>query len=447
MLRLRYWLAHHASLVAVTALALAVRLYWNLGIHPPLDQRRSDMGMYLGRATEMLDKPWIPQPYYTIFPYGTHLLAFALKWLFGRENSVAFSVAFAALGALAVGYTFATAERLSPRPAARWIAGLTLALYYPWISYCGYVLSETPFTLALAATAFYSLRLADRGRPRDAFRLGLSIAIGAVFRPQILLSAAFLGLHVLARRRAWRGLTRGHFARVAAPIVLVLAASSARFYWHTSTGTGLHGGQLGLISSNGPVNYVFGRCHATQITSDGKSSFTSPALTALAYQEKNPRARPIFPLDPVLGASVHFSGNMWEPAGAYELAHRCVEKSGYLAQARFALAHVVLLWAYNLPWPDQAQIPRFRRPMEVSAVLHAILILPLAAVAIVLAFRRRGARRLLLAAHPLAMIAMAMIYFGDARFRVPYDGILIVLAAEILVAAFIWLRRRPFSAY
>lgn len=447
MLRLRDWLARHAGLVVITALALAVRLCWNLGVHPPLDYPRSDMGMYLGRANEMLDKPWVPQPYFTLFPFGTHLLAFALKWLFGRDNSVAFSVAFAALGALAVGYTFATAERLSPRPSVRWLAGLTLAFYYPWISYSGYVLSETPFALALAATAFYALRLADRGRPRDALWLGLSLALGAVFRPQILLSAALLGLHFLARRRVWHGFTRGHLARVAAPIVLVLAVSSARFYWHT--GASLHGGQLGLISSNGPVNYVFGRCHSTVVTSDGNSAFMSPALAALGFHEKNPGASPIFPLSPVLGTNVHFVGKMWQPAGAYALAHACVEKSGYLTQARFALGHVVMLWAYNLPWPDQAQLPRFRAPMAVSAVLHSLLILPPAALAVVLSFRfrRRAARRLLLAVHPLAMIAVAVIYFGDARFRVPYDGLLIVLAAELLVAAVTWLRRRPFSAY
>jgi hypothetical protein len=445
VLRLRHWLARNASLVAVTVFALAVRLLWNLGIHPPLDHRRSDMGMYLGRAAGMLDAPWKAQPHYTIFPYGTHLLAFALKWLFGRENSAAFSVAFAALGALAVGFTYATAERLSPSPRVRLLAGLTLALYYPWISFSGYVLSETPFALALAASAFYVLRLADRGRPGDAWRLGIALALGAVFRPQILLSAAFFGLHFLVRRRAWRGFTRGHLARVAAPIVLVLAASSVRLYWHTSTNW--RNGQLGLVSTNGPVNYVFGRCHATVVTSDGGGYFASPSLMALYLHEDNQRGRPIFPLDPVLETTVHFPGKMWEPAGAYALARRCVEKSGYLVQVRFALTHVVLLWGYNLPWPDQAAILPFRSLMAVSTILHVVLILPPAALAVALAFRRRGARRLLLAVHPLAMIATAMIYFGDARFRVPYDGLLIVLAAEILVAAATWLRRRPFFAH
>jgi hypothetical protein len=441
MLRLRHWLARNRGLVFITLLAFAVRLVWNLSVHPLLDYRRSDMGMYLGRANTMLEKPWTPQPYFTIFPYGTHVLVYALKRLFGSDNGVALGMAFAAMGALAVGYCFATARRLSPLARVRWLTGLTLALYYPWISFSGYVLSETPFALILSAAAFYSLRLADRGRARDAWLLGATFAVGAAIRPQILLSAALLGLHFLVRRRAWRGFARGHLARIAAPLVVVLAASSLRLYWHTAKDW--HGGQIGLVSTNGPLNYALGRCHSVAIASDGNGYFSSPSLGSLAGYEKNYHRAPLLPLDPVLGTTVRFKGQIWEPAPALALAHQCVEKSGYLVQARFALTHVVLLWAYNLPWPDQAQSPRFREPMNASAVLHAILILPPAALAVLLSFRRRGARRLLLVTHPLAMILTAMIYFGDARFRVPYDGILVLLAAELVVSGIAYLRRRP----
>lgn len=436
MLRLRQWLARHAGLVVVTLLAFAVRVVWNLSVHPLLDYRRSDMGAYLGRANAMIEKPWTPDPHFTIFPYGTHFLVYAVKRLFGADNGVALGLFFAAMGALAVGYCFALARRLSPLSRVRWLAGIVLVFYYPWISFSGYVLSETPFALALSASALYALRLADRGRARDAWLLGVTFALGAVIRPQILLSAALFGLHYLVRRRAWRGSSRWHAARVAAPIALILAASSVRLYWHTSTSW--RGGQMGLVSTNGPLNYALGRCHSVVITSDGNGYFSSPSLGALAAYE----TRALFPLDPVLGRTTRFPGQIWEPLPAYALARRCVETSGYLVQARFALTHVVLLWAYNLPWPDQAQAPRFRQAMNVSEILHAALILPLAVAAVGLSFRRRRARRFLLALHPLAMLLTAMIYFGDARFRVPYDGILVVLAADLLLSGIAHLRRR-----
>ena len=62
--------------------------------------------------------------------------------------------------------------------------------------------------------------------------------------------------------------------------------------------------------------------------------------------------------------------------------------------------------------------------MEVAQALHNLLVLPAALAAMALAFRRRRARAMLLALHVFALMAVAMIYFGDTRLRVPYDGIL-----------------------
>ena len=45
-----------------------------------------------------------------------------------------------------------------------------------------------------------------------------------------------------------------------------------------------------------------------------------------------------------------------------------------------------------------------------------------------LAFRRRHARRMLLALHVFGLFLVAVVYFGDTRLRAPYDGILVTLA-------------------
>src|SRR5262249_26318191 len=152
---------------------------------------------------------------------------------FGRQNDQALGASFAVLGTLAVTYTYATAVRFVTRPWARRFTGLVLVAYYPWISLGGYLLSETPFTFCVAAAAFHGLRLADRGRRRDAWLLGLFLALGAVVRPQILVAAVFLALHFVLRRRAWRHFTPRLAGWAAAPFALVLALSSARFYYHT----------------------------------------------------------------------------------------------------------------------------------------------------------------------------------------------------------------------
>ncbi|MEO7332121.1 MAG: hypothetical protein ABI193_26330, partial [Minicystis sp.] len=73
--------------------------------------------------------------------------------------------------------------------------------------------------------------------------------------------------------------------------------------------------------------------------------------------------------------------------------------------------------------------------------VHAIVILPPAALLMLLAFRRKHARILLLALHMWAEVLVAMLYFGDTRYRAPYDGVLIVLAAAGYVALLGWIFR------
>jgi len=185
-------LRRHRELLVVTLLALIVRLIWNLRVHPPLDYVYADMGGYLERARTGIDHPDGRFGYFTFFPWGTHVLLGFVMRLFGRDPRTAVGVLYAVMGALSVSFTFALARRFARQAWVPRVVGAVLVLYYPWISLGGYVLSEAPFTLFLGATAWAALRLADRGRPRDAWLLGLCIAVASIFRPQILISMPLL---------------------------------------------------------------------------------------------------------------------------------------------------------------------------------------------------------------------------------------------------------------
>ncbi len=416
------WLWQRLGLLLVTLAALAVRLGWNLRVHPPLDFVYSDMAGYLDRADAMIDKPTAWSGWFTLFPYGTHFFLFALKSAFGRDNGEAIGVAYAVVGALAVAYTYATAGRFLPRPWARRLVGLVLVLYYPWIALGGYTLSEMPFALGVAASSFYALRLADRGRRGDAWRLGLALGLGAALRPQILIAAGLLPVHFFLRRRVWRHFTPGLAARAAAPLVIILAFSAYRLH--------AHGSGWGLISTNGPLNFVFGRCHNTTLEAVAgrtRGFFSPPPLGSLLEHQREHR-RSLFRLDPVIGEKLTFNGHMWDAEPNDRLARACVAKTGYLKQARFSLTHVVLLWGYNVIWPDEALGEPWYHRMEIAGAAHNVAVLPGAALALLLAFRPRRGRALLLAVQVWSVVLTAMIYFGDTRYRAPYDGLLIVLA-------------------
>lgn len=460
-LALRALLWRSRGLLFVTLAALAVRLVWNLAFHNPVKFAYSDMGGYLDRANLILDATWkappLPQSpraadlfdyvfarlvgakaaYLTLYPHGTHVFLYLVKRVFGRDNATAVGASFAVLGALAVSYTHATAARFSQRRAVRRIVAFVLVFYYPWISLGGYALSETPFTTCVAASAFHGLRLADRGRRGDAWMLGAWLALGAVVRPQILVAAVFLGALFVLRRRVWRGFTLALVPRVVAPLALILGLSAGRLYYHVDHD------HLGLISQNGPLNFVFGRCHNTGLNakaSSGSAFFGPPALGALLGWEKE-HPHPLFSLDPALGVTLTIQGHMWDAAPNYQLARQCVQKTGPWRQVKYAVTHVVLLWGYNIIWPDMGQ-PKYRLPMNIFCVAHAVLILPPAALALLLAFRRRRARSMLLALHVWSLVLTSMLYFGDTRYRAPYDGLLTILGVGMMVEIGGWVRRR-----
>jgi hypothetical protein len=423
--RLAFGLRKHQGLVVVILAALAVRLVWNLAIHPPLDFAISDMAGYLKRADDVFLWRTKPAPYMTLFPWGTHTFVFVLKCLFGKQNRTAIGIAFALVGMISVAYSYATAANLFPN--ARWIRktlGLLLVVYYPWISLSGYVLSEPLFTATVAATTFYALRLADRGRARDAWYFGIAAALGTLFRPQMLLSVALFGLHAIIRKRAWKHRHFGNAIRVAIPIAVVLGISIARSEHELN--------RFALVSTNGPLNFAFGRCHATTIEAkakDGSGFFGPPPLGALlSYEKKNPNA--LFKLKPAASETIKFRGHMWDGDKLTEIAEQCIETTGWAKQAYYAATHVVLLYGYNTIWPD-AGLGSWRKKMAPWCHVQLPLVVPALVYAFLRTLSRRRPRELLVAMHLWALLITAILYFGDTRYRAPYDGVIFLLVLPV----------------
>jgi hypothetical protein len=425
------FVAKHRDLLVILLAALVVRLVWNLQVHPPMSPAYTvaDMGGYVERARTSIDHPDEPRGYFTLFPWGTHWLLSLVMRVFGKDNGAAIDVLYAVLGAGAVGYGFAIARRLTRSVRVSRVVGVVLVFYYPWIGLGGYVLSEPPFTLFLCATVFHALVYADRGRPRDAWLFGCALTLATLFRPQILAALPLYGILVLVRRRSFRRVRLKVIApAVVAPLALLVIVSAARVHFHT--------GHYGFVAGNGPLNFAFGRCHATTILAfapDRNGGYSPPSLGALGRRDaEQPGA--FFKLDPAMGTKLSIEGHTWDAAPLNFLARECIQKTGPARQARYALTHLALLWFFNTAWPDQNHAV-FRAYMETSQNLHDVFVLPAALVAAALAFQRRRARWMLLALHVLALMAVAMIYFGDTRLRTPYDGLLVTLAAVTYASA------------
>jgi hypothetical protein len=413
-------------------LALVIRLVWNLAIHPPGDFITSDMRSYWNQSNAMLNAPFHKDGGAVFFPYGTATLLTVVRAIFGRENHAALAIVYAGLGTLLVPLVYYLAERLTKTYHLPRVAAIVTCFYYPFISFGGYYLSELPFAVCVTAAAFYSLRLAERGRAVDAFLLGSALAVGATFRPQLLAAIPLLFGLWMIRRKHWPLWGARNWLRMAIPILLISAISVFRFQYHT--------GRLGFISGNAALNYAFGRCHALTIDASApgySASFSPPPMGYLDWREKH-RHNSFIRLDPALETKLSVRGNMWTSENFERLTHRCVAMTGYAKQARYAVVHIIMLWGFNNAWPD-ASDELYRYVMLGALAVHNIFFLMPAVIMLLAAFRRGFSRHALVGVHIAALVCIAALYFGDVRYRVPYDGLLIVLGLDGWRRIFGWL--------
>lgn len=442
------WLYENRWLLALVAAALIVRLHWNLVVHPPGEYYYSDMRGYMRRAEGMFTSSWGPREYDAFYPYGTHVLLYGLMKVFGPGfdpalrgdeaaalaslNHAAIAKVYAVFGAAIVGFGYLLARRVSKHAFVAPAVGLILVFYYPQVSLGGYFLSEIPFSLCLVGSTFFLVRLVDEGRASDALASGILVSLGFTIRPQILLSIALFGLLWLVWRKKMPALRFSRLLIAFIPLVLVVSASAWRMHYHTE--------RWGLISENGKFNQVFGRCHNNKIIAqpDGagrrRTSFGPPPLIQLAKREqKLPGQWP--GLDPAFEIEFTYRGYIGDSQILADYIDACVAKTGWRKQAEYSLVNGLLLWRYNVMWPDSGK-SRWREVARTWGIIHANVLAIPALIGLLGVFVVGRARGLgVIAVHLWAILIIAAAYIGGARFRSPYDPIIIVMAVEVYALA------------
>lgn len=421
--------------------ALVVRLHWNLEVHPPGDYVYSDMHGYVSRSHHLLRDPWGVREYDAFFPFGTHWMLAGIQWLFGKNNFEIIGIIYAIIGSIGVAQCYAIARRASRHAWVAPLAGSFAVFYYPQLSLGGYILSEIPYSIFLMGALLFALRLVDHGRHRDAWGMGLCAGVGAWFRPQLLLSAAAVGLFWLARRKSMPKLRFVHLIQSAIPLLLCLAAASAHLRHHT--------GRTGLVSENGSFNLVFGRCHNSKIQSNpdgkghGRVHFRPPSFLQLNNSENHAKKKGEEPerrLDPAFGDVFSYRGYIGDKEIHKERIKACIEKTGWAKQIAYGVTNAELLWRFNVPWPDSGK--RFwRSPSRWWRNLHRdLLAIPaLLGLAFIFIPGVRTVKMGLVAVNLLALVLTAAVFFGSIRIRTPYDFIIIVLAFEVYATALVFL--------
>ncbi len=305
------------------------------------------------------------------------------------------------------------------------------SVYFPFIHYAGLFLSENPFTFCCLLAFWLFLLAIDAPDARRAAlcagMAGLAAGLAASFKnsnfaPLLLLGAVYCVYSIKYRRP--------HLAIVVSSAMLGLAVLMLPM---TLRCTRLNEGHFCLAATNLASNMLIGHYgekgpfHWHDRARNLEFTFESPSAVLRGYAEH-----------------VDLDFGVYDSASNVRLAMRWTGE--HPAQAlRVSLQHVYDLFNGRTLWPS-AELWGVDWG-AVSQWLFWLFILPAAFARIVVRARpmlRLEAQSLpewLLLAPLLGLMATVFVTIGEVRYRVPFDGLFIVLAARTYVSLARWLSR------
>jgi hypothetical protein len=294
-----------------------------------------------------------------------------------------------------------------------------VAFWYPQVAFAGFFSTELWFAAAIALHAVFSGRAWRR--PWGQLSAGAAAAVAMVVRSQFMLTWGMEMLAVgLGRLRA-RGLrvTARDVTFLALPVALALGVTSARFHRLT--------GRWGLMNDSG-LNRIWADTDICKV----EASWTTPNGEEWTYWFSPPSKPATKPSD-----SVKFRGYIVDPDILERIRLERLRGVPLRDRLKRKLHNVSLLLYGNLPWPES----NYREPIHFVGFpgtvprqgvaegfrdALAFVFLPLCAAG--LALGRRNRTMLILAANLVTVFIAAWFFFGEARYHVPYDPFIVVLA-------------------
>jgi len=402
----RRWDRLALAAIGVGAVARGVWIFW---LHKPLDYVYSDMLVYLTYAKQIAD--WQGLGVYTTFqPQGMHLLlAIPLAVLGDGRGGLWGAAAIWWVLAAATPYFAWRLARLFLTPAAAALTALFVAIWPLTVTDSGYFLSESPGLAFLLASLWLGYE-AQRREGRAALWLGvLAGALGAAavaIRPQYILNLALVAVPFLPRRRL-NLRAAGAFAATAVVLLLGVSAFNTAIAGRPTT-----------LSREGGVTFFLGQCHAYHV--DVRTATTGWSVEPPVYVQNG-------------GNYYSFPGHeIWQDGFFYRKGLTCLENYG--ARWPVHAAHMILdMTATSIPWPQVGQ-PVLSSVTNWTNIVYGYGLLPLVIVLALVRIARRvptAAGEKALLANLLCFVPVALVYFGDPRFRSTYD----VFGFALLAAA------------
>lgn len=399
---------HRLALGAI-ALGAFLRVVWVLGLHPPMDFIYSDMKTYVDTAIRFADGGSLDR-YDAFYPPGTHLLLAVPLFIFGTDRTGlwAGAVLWCALSAFTP-YAMWRFARYHLTTAAAALTAVFVALWPLHISYAGYFTSETPALAFLVASLWLVAAAASGRHAMSALRAGILGGVAMANRPA-------LGLNALVAIASAPGATR---VRTAAAYGAGAAVILALVVLHNS----LAAGKPTFLSENGGLTFFIGRCDVLRVETGDSSTGRHFVFAAPPALERG-SGRTYRMTSPLV----------WEQEAFFRMGLDCIREDG-VAHLRTVARGVFDMTLTSKPWPQVDEADHGARITIVNTLFSVALpFIVVGAIGLIRERRRRGraSGEAVMLAHLACVLATAVLFFGDPRFRTPYDVFALALLAALI---------------
>lgn len=246
------WRKKRLFLITVFIVALIIRLAY---VIPIKEIPTSDAWEYSNIATNLVEHreyahtPGNPTMYRAPgYPFFIALI----YSLFGVKNYLAVRIIQALLGTLLCLITYFIAEKIFDERVGKWAAVISI-FYSFFIYYCGALLSELLFTLLLAITILFLIKVHEAFKIKYGILSGILLGFSALTRPIIAFFPILLFFWMLSIRVSSKK-TLGLFIIMILFMLLIISPWTVRNYLicHDFIPLGAEGGQT-LYMGNNPL--------------------------------------------------------------------------------------------------------------------------------------------------------------------------------------------------
>lgn len=392
--------------VFVLLLGLLIRLTFVFLYHQPEKFLFSDMQGYFDRAMELKFEK-ADEIFYSFYPPAAHV---AYSVMMGSRD-VFFWIklynVFLSISTCILIYLITL--RLFGRLAG-YISVVIASFNYLFIEFTGYVISEILF-MFLLALMFYFFLLSITAKKQVlrwlfSFLAGLSLMSAAATKSSILLFVIFFGLWWLLNFRKYKIFSNLFFYIVGfLPLFIILAIRL-----HSLTG------EYGVVSTNGGFNFFQGRSHIRDVTFRDTINRTEFFFASPMSDLNNYTYNDTFNVGPY--DSKFFYKKGWE-----------IAKQNIPLTIKYSLKHCSDLFTSARMWPSYVLDKQWQILGLIGNVAFVILIIVPAFFIVFIHFKTLYKGLGIIVTFPILVIMLvSMFFYGDPRFRIPYDVFFIILA-------------------